>query len=137
MKRLIAVIAAALALTALVFAEDHSYQKKATAHDLMEVVVKPTMDQLAAMNKAGGPQEKADWKHANAWASVLAESSQLLLMDGRVKDEVWSDGAKQMLEGAEATMTASMRMDAEGWKAGLGKMGGGCRTCHNVHKPKK
>ena len=137
MKRLLGGLAAALALTALVFAEDHEYKKNATAHDWMEVVVKPTMDNLAAMKKAGGPQEKKDWKHSNAWASVLAESAQLMLMDGRVKDDVWEDGAKQMIAGAEATMKASMRMDAEGWNAGLGQMGASCRACHKVHKPKK
>lgn len=129
----------ALALGGLLWADhhEHAYKKKATAHDLMEVVVKPTMDQLAALREAGGPQEKKDWKHSNAWASVLAESGQLLLMDGRVKDEVWADGAKQLIAGAEATMKASMRMDAEGWNAGLAAMGGGCESCHTAHKPKK
>ena len=129
----------ALSVSGLVFADHHetSYKKIATVHDLMGVVVKPSMDALAEMKKAGGPADKDQWKKANAHASTIAEMGQLMLLDGRVKDEPWEDGAKKMLEAAKATMTASMRQDTAGWMEGLTGMSGGCRTCHKVHKPKK
>ncbi len=134
MKRLFGVLAVVLTLTALGFAADFEYQKKASTHDLMWGVVKPSMDGLAAMNKAGGPQNDADWKHARAWASVLAESGELLQMDGRVKDDVWTDGAQQVVTGGEAAMQASMGKDSEALKASMGQIGGGCRTCHQAHR---
>ncbi len=139
MKQLALIAMLALAVSGLVFADHHenSYKKIATVHDLMEAVVKPNMDKLAEMKKAGGPADAGQWKHSNAYASVIAEMGQLMLLDGRVKDEVWEDGAKKMLEASKATMTASMRKDTAAWMEGLTGMSGGCRTCHKAHKPKK
>lgn len=129
---------ATLSLTAAgIAAAGDAYSKMATAHDLMEAVVKPNMDKLAEMRKAGGPKEMKDWKHVNAYASVLGESGQLMLMEGWVKDDVWKDGAAQLVEAAKATMTAAMRQDADGVNAGMDALGAGCKTCHAVHKPKK
>lgn len=139
MKQIALVAALALTVSGLVFADNHetTYKKIATVHDMMANVVKPNMDKLAEMKKAGGPADKDGWKAANAAASVIAEANQLMLLDGRIKDEVWEDGANQVVEAAKATMTASMRMDTAGWMEGLTGMSGGCRTCHKVHKPKK
>jgi hypothetical protein len=128
---------AALSLTAAGVVAAGDYSKMATPHDLMENVVKPNMDKIAALRKEGGPKEMADWKHVNAYASVIGEAGQLMLMDGWVKDDAWKDGATKVVEAAKATMTASMRQDADGLNAGLQGMGQGCKTCHAVHKPKK
>ena len=138
MKKLALVAVLALSVGVLASAhEEDSYKKIATVHDIMEAVVKPNMDKLAEMKKAGGPTDEKDWKHANAYASVIAEASQLMLLDGRIKDQAWEDGAKQSVEGGKASMTAAMRQDTEGWMKSLDMLGGGCRTCHKVHKPKK
>ena len=137
MKKILWLLTLSLTAAGLAAAADHAYSKMATAHDLMEAVVKPNMDKLAAMRKAGGPQEMKDWKHANAWASVMGEAGQTMLLDGWVKDAVWEEGAATLVEGAKATMTSAMRQDAEGFNAGLTAMSQGCRTCHKAHKPKK
>jgi cytochrome c556 len=132
------VILAALALlgAGLIYA-DHTYEGVAKVKDIMAIVQKPSMDQLAAIMKAGGPQSDDDWKQSAAHASILSETAQLLLMGGRVKDDVWTDGATMVITGAKATVAASEAKDLAAWKAGLGEMGKGCRTCHKVHKPKK
>jgi cytochrome c556 len=135
--RKIAIFAALALLGAGLIYADHTYEGVAKVHDIMEIVQKPSMDQLAAMMKAGGPQSEDDWKHSAAHASILAESAQLLLMAGRVKDDVWTDGANAVIAGAKATVAASEAKDLAAWKAGLGEMGKGCRGCHKVHKPKK
>ena len=137
MKKTLWLVALSLTAAGIVAAGDHAYSKMATPHDLMEVVVKPNMDKLGAMRKAGGPKEMKDWKHVNAWASMLGESGQLMLMEGWVKDEAWRDGATKLVDAAKATMTAAMRQDADGLNAAMGGIGAGCKTCHAVHKPKK
>jgi cytochrome c556 len=114
---------------------DHTYEGVADVHDIMELVQKPSMDQLAAMMKAGGPQSDDDWKHSKAFASILSETTQLMLMGGRVKDEVWTTGAASVINGAKGAMAASDAKDLAAWKGGVGQMGKGCRTCHKVHKP--
>ena len=137
MKKILWVAALSLAAASVVPAADSTYSKMATPHDLMTGVVKPSMDSLAAIRKAGGPKEMADWKSVNASASLLGEAGQLMLMQGWVKDDAWKDGAAKLVDAAKATMTAAMRQDAEGVNASMGAMGGGCKTCHAVHKPKK
>jgi cytochrome c556 len=137
MKKILWLVALSLTAAGIVAAGEHAYSKMATPHDLMEGLVKPNMDNLAAMRKAGGPKEMKDWRHVNAWASMLGEAGQIMLMDGWVKDEAWEDGAEKVVEAAKATMTAAMRQDAEGVNAGMGQLGAGCKTCHAVHKPKK
>ncbi len=134
MRKFSFVAALALLGAGLIYA-DHTYEGVADVHDIMEIVQKPSMDHLAAIMKAGGPQSDDDWKHSKAYASVLAETTQLLLMGGRVKDEVWTNGSEAVIGGAKAVMAASEAKDLAAWKGGVGQMGKGCRTCHKVHKP--
>ena len=136
MKKILWLVTLSLTAAGIAAAGD-AYSKMATAHDLMEAVVKPNMDKLAEIRRAGGPKEMKDWKHVNAYASLLGESGQLMLMEGWVKDDAWKDGASKLVEAAKATMTAAMRQDADGVNAGMGALGAGCKTCHAVHKPKK
>ena len=137
MKKIFWLLALSLTAAGAVSAADHAYAKMATPQDLMAGAVKPNMDKLAEMRKGGGPKAVDDWKAANASASVIGEVNQLMLLDGRIKDQVWEDGATKVIEAAKATMTAAMRQDMEGFNAGLDGMNQGCRTCHKVHKPKK
>ena len=117
-------------------AADHAYEGIASAHDPMDYAVKPSMDRLAAINKAGGPQSEKDWKHAKAHASILAETSQLLLMAGRIKDDVWEKGAHQVMKGAKASPAAAEALDVNARRAAAGSIGRGCHGCRKVHKPK-
>lgn len=137
MNKILWLVALSLTVAGISAAADHAYSKMATPHDLMANVVKPNMDNIAALRKEGGPKEMKDWKHVNAWASVIGEAGQTMLMDGWVKDDAWRDGATKVVEAAKATMAAAMKQDADGMNAGLQGMGQGCKTCHSVHKPKK
>ncbi len=136
MKNKLWIVVVAAALAGTLYAE-HTYEKVASAHDIMELVQKPNMDALGATMKAGGPQSDRDWRHAKAHASLLAESSQLLLMAGRIKDDVWEDGAKTVISAAKTSMQAAEAKDMDAWKTATAGIGQGCRGCHKVHKPKK
>ena len=135
MRNLTPALFLAFSLT-LLPAADHVYEEVASAHDLMDYVMKPSMDKLVAMNKAGGPQSEKDWKHAKAHASILAETGQLLLMAGRIKDEAWEKGARRVISGAKDSLAAAEATDVNAWRAAAGSIGRGCRSCHKVHKPK-
>ncbi|MBI1354725.1 MAG: hypothetical protein GC160_10285 [Acidobacteria bacterium] len=137
MKQLALLAALALTVSAGLFAADHEYKKIATVHDIMEAIVKPNMDLLAEMKKSGGPSDEKQWKQANRAASIIGEGAELMLLDGRIKDQAWEDGAKMAIDGAQKSMTAAMRKDTNAWMESLNGIGGGCRTCHKVHKPKK
>ncbi len=136
MKKASLFIVLALALAGLGYA-DHKYEEVASVHDIMEVVQGPSMKVLSEMMKAGGPQSDDDWKHAREHTSILGESTQLLLMGARVKDEPWTRGATKVIAGSKKAAVAAKAKDAAAFRAGMGGIGSGCRTCHKVYKEKK
>ena len=115
----------------------HTYKKVAAVPVLMEYMVKPAMDKIKAFREAGGPSDKDEWKEAYEAITVVNEASQLVLMDGRIKDDVWADGASQVAAGARDAAMGAYRMDPDGYNGGLKAMSAGCKTCHDVHKKKK
>ena len=112
----------------------HSYKKAAGVPDLMAYMVKPAMDKVKAFGEAGGPSGRDEWKAAFGAVSMVNEASQLVLMDGRVKDDAWRDGATKVVAATRDAMLGAYRMDAQGYNKGLKAMRAGCKTCHDVHK---
>jgi cytochrome c556 len=135
MKNAIYVLCLTLAGAGLVYA-DHAYEEVASVHDIMNAIEKPSMDAIVAIVKAGGPESDRDWRVVKRHASILVESTQLLLMGSRVKDEVWTKGADEVIAAAKETMKAADAKDADAFKTASGSLGGGCRTCHTAHRPK-
>lgn len=130
----------ACAMSGAVYANDsegHQYKKTAAVNVLMEYMVKPAMAKIKEYREAGGPADKEQWQAAYGAIAIVAEANQLVLMDGRIKDEAWSNGAKQVLEAAQGAMMGAYRMDADGLNKGVKAMSAGCKTCHDVHKKKK
>ncbi len=140
MKKLWIAGIAACAITGMTYAEtagQHVYKKTASVPVLMEYMVKPAMAKIKAYREAGGPSEKKEWQTAHGAISMVTEAAQLALMDGRVKDDAWRDGAMKVIEAAQGAMMGAYRMDADGYSKGLKAMNAGCKTCHDVHKKKK
>ena len=140
MKRIWIAAFVACALAGTVYAnsdEAHEYKKTAAVHDLMEYMVKPAMDRIKEYREAGGPADKEQWQKAYAAIAIVTEANQLVLMDGRIKDDAWSNGARHVIEAAQGAMMGAYRMDADGYNKGLKAMSAGCKTCHDVHKKKK
>ena len=117
--------------------EGHAYKKSAAVQQLMEYMVKPAMAKIKEYREAGGPADKEQWQKAYGAITMVVEANQLVLMDGRIKDEAWSNGAKQVIEAAQGAMMGAYRMDADGLNKGVKAMSAGCKTCHDVHKKKK
>ena len=104
----------------------------------MAGVVKPSMDSLAAMGKAGGPKDDKEWELAEQQAAMMAETAQLLMMGDRPKDQdVWVKSAAKLQSSATEAAKAAHDKNAEAWKTSMASVGGSCRSCHNVHRPKK
>lgn len=125
-----------LAVTGLVHA-DHTYEETASVHDIMEVVQGPSMKKLSEMMKAGGPQSDDDWKHAREHISILGETTQLLLMGNRVKDDPWTPGAQKVIDGSKQGTAAAKAKDGDAFRTAMGSVGAGCRSCHKIYKKKK
>lgn len=115
----------------------HIYEETASVHDIMEVVQGPSMKKLSEMMKAGGPQTDDDWKHAREHISILGETTQLLLMGNRVKGDPWTPGAQKVIDGSKQGTAAAKAKDGDAFRAAMGSVGAGCRSCHKVYKKKK
>ena len=136
MKNIVSICVLALGIAGWAYA-GHSYEKIASVHDIMEAVQGPNMEALSAMMKAGGPSSDDDWKAAKKRISLIGESTQLMLMAGRVKDEPWTKGAVKVVAGSKQAISAAEARDAEAFRAAMGGVGGGCRSCHKVYKKEK
>lgn len=136
MKKLGFLFVFILASAGLVHAA-HIYEETASVHDIMEVVQGPSMKKLSEMMKAGGPQTDDDWKHAREHISILGETTQLLLMGNRVKDDPWTPGAQKVIAGSKQGTEAAKAKDGNAFRAAMGSVGAGCRSCHKVYKKKK
>ena len=139
MKRILLACALVLATAGAVGANDDggfAYKKAAAVNHLMEYMVKPSMDTVKAYREAGGPSGKEEWQTAFGAVSMVVEAAQLTLMDGRVKDDPWKDGAEQVVAAGRDAMLGAYRMDANGYAKALKAMNAGCKTCHDVHKKK-
>lgn len=138
MRRILLACVLACVMAGLASAGDgFEYKKAASVHDLMEYMVKPAMDRIKGYREAGGPADKKEWQKAFGAVSMVTEASQLILMDGRVKDDAWQQGAEEVIAAARDAMMGAYRMDADSYNKGLKAMSGGCKTCHDVHKKKK
>jgi cytochrome c556 len=127
-----------LAAAGAMLAQAPSYQAVATPKQIMAAIQKPSMDAMVAMNKAGGPKDDKEWEAAGQHAAALAETAQLLLMGDRPKDQdVWVKSSQRLLQAAAASTKAAADKDLPGWQGALKQMGGACRGCHDVHRPKK
>ena len=125
-------------LSAFAFAQNGGYKGVASSKQIMAGIQKPAMDSLAAMMKAGGPKDDKEWELAQQQAALLAETAQLLTMGARPKDqEIWMTSSHRLQEAAIASKTAAGAKDLDAWKASLGNMGKACKSCHDVHRPKK
>ncbi len=124
------------ALSALALAQTApAYEPIASVKQIMSVSMKPLMDSLGAMNKAGGPQDDKQWGIAEQTAAMLAETGHLLLEGNRAKDQdVWVKNSQKLQASAVDLMKAAHDKNADGWKASMASLGGTCRNCHNVHR---
>ena len=134
MRVLFGVAIAALAVCGMAFAQQPTYEAKASVKDLMAKIVGPGNAEMGALRKAGGPKSDENWAASLTTASLIAEVGQIMQRGDRPGDEAWTDGAARLVAGADAVMAASKSKNAEAWTAALGEMGQGCRTCHKVHR---
>ncbi len=117
--------------------QEFSYKKAASVQAIMAYMVKPANGLIKEFREAGGPSAKEEWQEAFSAIAMINEATQLIMMDGRPKDDVWNEGAKKVIAGSRDAMMGAYRMDAGGYGSGLKAMGAGCKTCHDVHKKDK
>ena len=131
------VFAFVLGGAAVLFAEWSQYRHTASLEQLMEATVTPAsyaiFDAAVWINgePVSLPKSDEDWEVVEHGAITLAESANLLLMPGRVKD--WGDWRRyshDMHAAARAAERAALNKDIDGLLQAGDQIYKSCTTCH-------
>jgi cytochrome c556 len=108
----------------------------ATVKQVMQTLVIPSSNIVfAAAGEA--PQDEAGWLAAEDSALALAETSNLLMMNGRAKDrEQWMRNARALLDASVTAVQAARARDADKLSEASDAIYLVCEGCHKQYMPK-
>jgi hypothetical protein len=119
------------------------YKAVSDMKGLMNDVLEPSAQGLWAMvgsitTKDGtenfAPKTDEDWAKARHYASVVAESGNLLMMEGRAKDrEGWMIAARGLIDQAEVALKAIEKKDADALFTANSDVFLACAECHKTY----
>ena len=112
---------------------------------LMEWVIDPAADAVwdpvkTIITEQGtkeiAPQTQEEWDAVRNGAAMLIESANLLMMDGRARDQgEWLAAARRLAATAETALKAAAAKDAAGVFAAGGEIYNACSGCHRRYAP--
>lgn len=99
----------------------------------MQAMVVPASNALFNLPR-DPPDTEQGWAAARNSAVVLAESGNLLLLEGRAKDSgIWAETSRALTESGKAALEAALERDAEAIAEIGGQIIEACETCHEKH----
>lgn len=127
----IAAIVALLATGAV--AQRSSMRPVASVTEVMKAMVIPASNALFDVPRQV-PEDDAAWETVRNHAIVLAESGNLLLMQGRAEDsEVWKSTSVALVEAGEAALEAAKARDVDAILEVGNQIIDACERCHEKH----
>ncbi len=97
---------------------------------LMVNIIYPASDAIFYVDRKA-PSTDAEWNQLANQALILAESGNLLLMPGRVKEKGnWTKANKMMIDAGGAAFKAAKAKDIEGVRAVTEALNDSCIACH-------
>jgi hypothetical protein len=130
------------AVTTTGCARQASIEPIATIEQIMEATVEPVSNAIfdAAVwvngEQVGGPKTDEDWKLLEADAMMLAETTNLLLMNGRAKDQTgWVTRTQALREAAVETAKAAQARNIDAIFMAGTHIYEACTGCHLQYMP--
>lgn len=115
-------------------AQAPAYQNVGTMSQLMINIIYPTSDALFYIERAD-PKTEADWNLIRNSALTLAESGNLLLMPGRVREGEWAADTKVMIDVATQAFRAAQAKDMQKILDLSENLSNSCIKCHLKYRP--
>jgi cytochrome c556 len=104
---------------------------------LMQGIMNPNCEALAAVLKGEGPKDNRGWNKVDLHATILNEMSYVVMDDGRCPDNVWK-GAAEILRTCSIKIVASAQQkDVKAAQAAFKKLTSACAICHKAHRPEE
>ena len=126
--------------TAFAQATSEPFPPVASVKQLMLDLIYPSSnDILLAIYRGGPPNEKkteSEWAAVRRAAITLAESGNILMMPGRMRDRAdWMKDAKLLVDAGNAAYKAAQAKDGNALLALAASLDASCTTCHKHYRP--
>jgi hypothetical protein len=135
-SRLVWVTLCLLLLTGPAAAQEPAFRPVGTISELMTDIIYPQSDELFYVMRTP-PETDYDWSLLGRSALTLAESGNLLMIEGRsIRQEAWMVAATLLLETAKTAYQATKDHDLEAIVALSPELERSCRSCHEQYHPR-
>ena len=112
-----------------------TFQPVGTMRQLMIDVIYPTSDAIFYVDRET-PKTAQDWTTLRTQALTLAESGNLLMMDGRARDQKnWILESKMLIDIGAKAYKAAQAKDVDGIRALNDSLNAACVVCHYQYRP--
>ena len=124
-----------LFLAGAALAQAPTFQPVATVAQIMLAVTYPNSDALFYIER-NPPKTANEWKSLENQALMLAESGNLLMMEGRARDQdEWMKDARLLVEAGAAAVKATRAQDMQAVLDLNAQLVASCTTCHMKYHP--
>jgi hypothetical protein len=111
------------------------YQRVGSMSQLMVDIIYPTSDAVFYIERMP-PKDQKEWNDFKSQALTLAEAGNLLMMEGRARDQGdWMKDAKMLVDAGAAAYKAAQAKDLAAIVALNDQLYAACVTCHEQYRP--
>ncbi len=98
-------------------------------------IIYPTSDAIFYVDR-DPPKTQRQWDVLRGQALTLAESGNLLMMEGRARDQKnWIMDSKMLIDIGATAFKAAQAKDLDGIRALNDSLNAACVTCHQQYRP--
>ena len=116
-------------------AQAPSFKPVGSMSQLMVNIIYPTSDAIFYVDRAV-PKNEVEWNALQNQALMLAESGNLLMMTGRVRDQGnWIKDSQMLVDAGAAAYKATLAKDLDAVRAVNDQLYAACVTCHQQYRP--
>jgi hypothetical protein len=120
------------------FGQDRSasFPPTATMKQLMLDMIHPASNDILLLIYRGGPKDENEWAAARRDAMALAESGNLLMMPGRMRDQGdWAAHVKMLADAGTSAYKAAEEKNVQALAAVAAPLDASCTNCHKQYRP--
>lgn len=118
------------------FGQTSSAPPAATMKQLMLDMIYPASNDLLLLIYRGGPKDASEWAAARRDAMTLAESGNLLMMPGRMREQGdWATHVKLLVDAGTSAYKAAEEKNIQALAAVSGPLDASCTSCHKQYRP--
>jgi cytochrome c556 len=126
-------LACLVLIATLAFAQ---FPSDATMKQLMLDLIHPASNDILLAVNRGGPKNESEWAAVRRSALTLEESSNLMTMRGRARDQGdWMKDAKMLADVGKAAYQAAQAKDLSALSQLTDALDASCTTCHKQYRP--